>query len=109
MKRTSRGVMRSCTSGVFRSAAASGRPCLLGYIGKCSAPCVGRIDPDGHREIVEDLCAFLAGNTNQVTRRLRNQMLAASDALEFEKAAVIRDQLAALDRELATGAPTPLS
>ncbi len=96
--------MRSCSGGVFRNAKASGRPCLLGYIGKCSAPCVGRIDPDGHREIVEDLCAFLAGNTNQVTRRLRNQMLAASDALEFEKAAVIRDQLAALDSATARNA-----
>ncbi len=45
--------MRSCTKGVFNSARASGRPCLMGYIGKCSAPCVGRIDAEAHRELVE--------------------------------------------------------
>ncbi len=89
--------MRSCTGGVFRAAKASGRPCLLGYIGKCSAPCVGRIDADEHRAIADDLCDFLAGNTTQLTRRLKRQMLAASEALEFEKAAVLRDQLGALE------------
>ena len=88
--------MRSCTAGVFRSAKASGRPCLLGYIGKCSAPCVGRIDADAHRDIVADVCDFLAGNTRHLTRRLKEQMLEASDNLEFERAAVLRDQLAAL-------------
>ncbi|MBK8463357.1 MAG: excinuclease ABC subunit UvrC [Nigerium sp.] len=89
--------MRSCSNGVFRNAAASGRPCLLGYIGKCSAPCVGRIDADDHRELAADVCDFLAGNTNHLVRRLRTQMLAASDELEFEKAAVLRDQLTALE------------
>lgn len=89
--------MRSCTNGAFRNAAAAGRPCLLGYIGKCSAPCVGRIDADHHRAIVEDVCDFLAGNTNHLVRRIRTQMLAASEELEFEKAAVLRDQLAALE------------
>ncbi len=53
--------MRSCTNGVFRSAKSSGRPCLLGYIGKCSAPCVGRIDADAHRAIVEEMSDFLGG------------------------------------------------
>lgn len=89
--------MRSCTNGVFRAAKAAGRPCLLGYIGKCAAPCVGRIDADDHRAIADDVCDFLAGNTTQLTRRLKNQMLAASDNLEFEKAAVLRDQLGALE------------
>ena len=88
--------MRSCTAGVFRSAKASGRPCLLGYIGKCSAPCVGRIDAEAHRDIVEDVCDFLAGNTRHLTGRIKEQMLEASDNLEFERAAVLRDQLAAL-------------
>ncbi|MFP5417290.1 MAG: excinuclease ABC subunit UvrC [Actinomycetes bacterium] len=88
--------MRSCTAGTFRNAAASGRPCLLGYIGKCSAPCVGRIDAEAHRELVSDVCDFLAGNTNQLTRRLQAAMLEASEALEFEKAAVLRDNLSAL-------------
>jgi excinuclease ABC subunit C len=88
--------MRSCTNGVFRNAAASGRPCLLGYIGKCAAPCVGRIGPDEHRQLVEDVCDFLAGRTDALTRRLQRQMQDAAANLEFEKAAVLRDQLHAL-------------
>ena len=88
--------MRSCTKGVFNSARASGRPCLMGYIGKCSAPCVGRIDADAHRELVEDMCDFLAGRTGALVRRLESEMYIASTNLEFERAAVLRDQLAAL-------------
>ena len=85
--------MRSCTAGVFRTAKASGRPCLFGYIGKCSAPCVGRITPEHHRELAQDMCDFLSGHTGGLTRRLERQMLTASDNLEFEKAAVLRDRL----------------
>ena len=55
--------MRSCSNGVYRRAQLSDRPCLLGYIGKCSAPCVGRVTPEEHRQIVDDFCAFLAGHT----------------------------------------------
>ena len=88
--------MRSCTNGVFRSTAASGRPCLLGYIGKCAAPCVGRIGPDEHRALAQDVCDFLAGRTNSLLRRLERQMQDAAQNLEFEKAAVLRDQLHAL-------------
>ncbi|MFV0406478.1 MAG: excinuclease ABC subunit UvrC [Propioniciclava sp.] len=88
--------MRSCTNGAFRAAKASGRPCLLGYIGKCSAPCVGKVSSEDHREIAADVCDFLAGNSQHLLRRLRQQMEAASVALEFERAAVLRDQLAAL-------------
>jgi len=88
--------MRSCTNGVFRSARASGRPCLMGYIGKCAAPCVDRIDPDAHRVLVEDVCDFLAGRTAALTRRLEAEMRIAATNLEYERAAVIRDQLVAL-------------
>ena len=88
--------MRSCTAGVFRNAHAAGRPCLLAHIGKCSAPCVGWIDAEAHRDLVADVCDFLAGNTNHLTRRIKQAMLQASDDLEFERAAVLRDQLAAL-------------
>ncbi|MGK5643418.1 UvrB/UvrC motif-containing protein, partial [Streptomyces sp. URMC 126] len=84
------------TNGVFRNAAASGRPCLLGYIGKCAAPCVGRIGPDEHRDLAQDVCDFLAGRTGVLLKRLERQMQDASDNLEFEKAAVLRDQLHAL-------------
>ena len=88
--------MRSCTNGVFRNAAASGRPCLLGYIGKCAAPCVGRIGPDEHRQLAQDVCDFLAGRTDSLLKRLDRQMQDAADNLEYEKAAVLRDQLHAL-------------
>ena len=88
--------MRSCRNGVFNNAKSAGRPCLLGYIGKCSAPCVERITPDAHREIVSDFASFMSGQTGQLVRKLEGQMMAASDELEFEKAAVLRDSLNAL-------------
>ena len=88
--------MRSCSNGVFRNAVASNRPCLLGHIGKCSAPCVGRVTADEHREIADDFCAFWAGQTRGLERKLARQMGAASEAQEYERAAVIRDSLDAL-------------
>ncbi len=92
--------MRSCSAATFRSAAASGRPCLLGYIDKCSAPCIGRITPEAHREIADDFCAFMGGQTRVIERRLENQMAAASHNMEYERAAVVRDQLGALRKIL---------
>jgi excinuclease ABC subunit C len=92
--------MRSCSAGVFRRSAQIGRPCLLGYIGKCSAPCVGRVTADEHLDIVEDFCAFMAGQTNQQIRRLEREMKAASDATEYERAARIRDDIGALNRAM---------
>lgn len=88
--------MRSCTAGVFRNAKASGRPCLLGYIGKCSAPCTGQISPDEHRQLAGDVCDFLSGRTAGLLRRLEVEMMDAAAAEEFERAAVIRDRLTAL-------------
>ncbi len=92
--------MRSCSAATFRSAAASGRPCLLGYIDKCSAPCIGRITPEAHREIADDFCAFMGGQTRVIERRLENQMAAASHNMEYERAAVVRDQLGAMRKIL---------
>jgi excinuclease ABC subunit C len=92
--------VRTCSAGVFRRAGQIGRPCLLGYIGKCSAPCVGRVDADEHRRIVEDFCAFMAGQTDQFTRRLETLMRAASDELDFERAARLRDDIGALRRAM---------
>lgn len=92
--------MRSCTTGVFNAARASGRPCLLGYLDKCSAPCVGRIGAEGHREIVEGFSAFMSGRVTELTRDLTARMQQASDGLEFERAAVLRDQLGALRRAM---------
>ncbi|GAA2345126.1 excinuclease ABC subunit UvrC [Saccharopolyspora halophila] len=91
---------RTCSSGVFKRHSQIGRPCLLGYIGKCSAPCVGRVSADEHRSIVEDFCDFLAGQTDQLMRRLDKQMQEASAELEFERAARLRDDLEALRRAM---------
>ena len=90
--------MRSCSNGVFNSAKASGRPCLLGYIGKCAAPCVGRIDPGPHRELVNGVCEFLAGRTTGLVAGLQAEMQQAAQNEEFERAAVLRDRLVALQQ-----------
>lgn len=91
---------RTCSNGVFKRHGQIGRPCLLGYIGKCSAPCVGRVSADEHRDIVEDFCDFLAGRTDHMMKRLEKEMTAASAELEFERAARLRDDLAALRRAM---------
>ncbi len=92
--------MRSCSQGVFRRAAAIGRPCLLGDIGKCAAPCVGRVTVEEHRAIVDDFLAFMGGQTAGFTKRIEKRMREASDAEEFELAAKLRDDLAAMQRVL---------
>ncbi|MCR6482665.1 excinuclease ABC subunit UvrC [Amycolatopsis sp. OK19-0408] len=91
---------RTCSAGVFRRHGQIGRPCLLGYIDKCSAPCVGRVSAGEHRDIVEDFCDFLAGKTDVMIKRLENEMAAASEDLEFERAARLRDDLGALRRAM---------
>jgi excinuclease ABC subunit C len=92
--------MRSCSQGVFRRAQLSDRPCLLGYIGKCSAPCVGRIGQEEHRQIAQDFCTFLSGQTAGFIRDLEREMKQAAAELEFEKAARLRDDLGALQRAM---------
>ncbi|MEQ6899573.1 excinuclease ABC subunit UvrC [Nocardioides sp. YIM 152588] len=92
--------MRSCTNGVFKRSAQIGRPCLLGYIDKCAAPCVGQVSAEEHRAIVDDFCDFMAGRTRQFTKRIEQEMYAASDALDFEKAARLRDDLQAMEKAL---------
>ncbi|MCU1432366.1 MAG: excinuclease subunit, partial [Actinotalea sp.] len=90
--------VRTCSSGVFKRAAQSGRPCLLGYIDKCSAPCVGRVTAEEHHALAEDFCDFMAGDTAKFVRRLERRMQEASAALEFEAAARLRDDIGALMR-----------
>ncbi|MDQ2783336.1 MAG: excinuclease ABC subunit UvrC [Actinomycetota bacterium] len=92
--------MRTCSSGVFKRATQSGRPCLLGYIDKCSAPCVGRVTPQEHRAIAEDFCDFMAGNTAKFVRRIERRMQEASSAQEYELAARLRDDVGALNKAL---------
>jgi excinuclease ABC subunit C len=91
---------RTCSAGVFKRAGQVGRPCLLGYIEKCSAPCVGRVTAEEHRAIVLDFCDFMAGKTDIMMKRLERRMAEASDNLEFELAARIRDDLEALRRAM---------
>jgi excinuclease ABC subunit C len=92
--------MRSCSNGVFKRSGQIGRPCLLGYIEKCSAPCVGNISADDHRAIVDDFCDFMAGHTNTFVKRIRDEMYAASEGLDFERAARLRDDLGAIEKAL---------
>ncbi len=92
--------MRSCSNGVFRRAQQIGRPCLLGDIGRCAAPCVGRVTANEHRVIVEDFTTFIAGQTTAYLRGLERDMAAAARDLEYERAAVLRDDIAALTKVL---------
>ncbi|WP_051198253.1 excinuclease ABC subunit UvrC [Gordonia shandongensis] len=92
--------VRTCSKGVFRRSEQMGRPCLLGYIDKCSAPCVGRVSAQEHRQIVDDFCDFLAGRTDGLIRRLEREMLQASEELDFERAARLRDDVSALRRAM---------
>lgn len=91
---------RTCSGGVFKRHNQIGRPCLLGYIDKCSAPCVGRVSAEEHRRIVLDFCDFLAGKTDRLARDMEQQMLAAAEELNFERAARLRDDIGALKRAL---------
>ncbi len=91
---------RTCSAGVFKRQQQIGRPCLLGYIGKCSAPCVGWVSADEHRRIVEDFCDFLSGKTDRFIRDLEKQMADAAERLDFEKAARLRDDISAMKRAL---------
>jgi excinuclease ABC subunit C len=92
--------VRTCSAGVFKRAGQIGRPCLLGYIGKCSAPCVGRVTEAEHRELAEDFCDFMAGQTTRFIKALESQMREAAASEEFERAARLRDDIKALQRAL---------
>ncbi|MEU2777050.1 excinuclease ABC subunit UvrC [Streptomyces sp. NPDC007162] len=92
--------VRTCSAGVFKNATRTGRPCLLGYIGKCSAPCVGRIDPEDHRELADEFCDFMAGRTGTYLRRLENRMTEAAEEMEYERAARLRDDIGALKKAM---------
>ncbi|MFD5475074.1 excinuclease ABC subunit UvrC [Streptomyces sp. NPDC127105] len=92
--------VRTCSAGVFKNAARTGRPCLLGYIGKCSAPCVGRVSAEEHRELAEDFSDFMAGRTGTYLRRLEKQMTEAAEEMEYERAARLRDDIEALKKAM---------
>lgn len=85
--------VRTCSQGVFDRCARRGRPCLLFHIERCSGPCVGAVDAHRHRQIVDELCAFLDGETKPVISRLEEEMKRYASGQEYELAAKYRDQL----------------
>jgi excinuclease ABC subunit C len=93
--------VRTCSKGVFDRCARTGRPCLLYHIGRCTAPCVGHVSDAEHRELVDELIAFLEGDTDPVLDELDKRMHAEAEQLNFEAAARIRDQLEAVKKALA--------
>ena len=74
------------------------RPCLYYEMKLCLGPCIGAIDKESYRQVVDDFCKFLEGKTDVVMKRLKADMASHSDALNYEKAAVIRDQIQAIER-----------
>jgi excinuclease ABC subunit C len=92
--------VRTCSAGVFKRSGQIGRPCLLGYIGKCSAPCVKRVSAEEHRALAQDFCDFMAGQTSRFASRLEAEMMQAAQEEEFERAARLRDDLRALERAI---------
>lgn len=93
--------IRTCSPAKFNQHQRLGRPCLLFHIEKCSGPCVGEIDEVSYRQLVEELMGFLEGDTDEIVGRLRDDMASAARSLEFERAARLRDRLAAVERAIA--------
>lgn len=90
--------VRSCSTGVLRRAERSGRPCLLGYIDKCAAPCVGRISPEDHKALAQDFCDFMGGEAKRFIGTLEKKMAAAAVEMDYEQAARLRDDVIALKK-----------
>ena len=90
--------VRSCSNSNFERAARINRPCLLGDIGKCAAPCVDRISKQEHRTLANRLSEFISDGSVDIITELRVEMERASEAEEFERAGKLRDQLVALER-----------
>jgi excinuclease ABC subunit C len=92
--------MRSCSESTYKRAEQTGRPCLLGDIGKCAAPCVGRVTKGEHKSIALDFASFMAGNDSKYVGEVSKKMKAASAEQDYESAARFRDQLGALTTAL---------
>jgi excinuclease ABC subunit C len=92
--------IRTCSPGKFREHERLGRPCLLYHIEKCSGPCVREIDEVAYRQLVDELCQFLEGDTDPIVKRLDAEMREAAGSLEYERAARVRDRLAAVRRAI---------
>ncbi|MDE2409197.1 MAG: excinuclease ABC subunit UvrC [Actinomycetales bacterium] len=92
--------VRSCTQGVFDRAKRTGRACLLGDIGKCAAPCVGRVTSDEHKKIARDFIDFMGGGDTRIVAGLKQRMISASEEQQYELAAQLRDDYQALEKVL---------
>ena len=92
--------VRTCSKGVFDRCRRADRPCLLHHIGRCAAPCVGKVTEEEHRDLVDDLIRFLEGDTDTTLSDLEERMTEEAGKLNFESAARIRDQLASVRRAL---------
>ena len=92
--------VRTCSPGKFRQHERLGRPCLLFHIEKCAGPCVGEVSANDYESMVSELCGFLGGDTDEVVARLTGEMSDAAKALEFEKAARLRDRLESVERAI---------
>ncbi|MDO4572646.1 MAG: excinuclease ABC subunit UvrC [Clostridia bacterium] len=89
--------IRHCKKDIARAIARRERPCLMHHLGKCCAPCSGKVSRESYHALLEEVLAFLDGHTDELLRAVRAQMLAASEAMEFERAAVLRDRLRAIE------------
>ena len=92
--------VRTCSQAKFNQHERLGRPCLLFHIEKCAGPCVGEIEEMPYRQLVTDLCEFLDGDTDEIVDRLEADMQSAATALEFERAARLRDRLLAVRKAI---------
>jgi excinuclease ABC subunit C len=92
--------VRTCAASKFKQHERLGRPCLLFHIEKCSGPCVGEISAADYKVHVDGLMKFLDGDNNEIVASLEKQMIAASEATDYERAAKIRDRLTAIHQVL---------
>jgi excinuclease ABC subunit C len=92
--------IRTCSPAKFNEHERLGRPCLLYHIEKCSGPCVGEVDEATYRVLVDELCEFLDGDTDEIVARIEADMKAAAAELEFERAARYRDRLTAVRKAI---------
>ena len=90
--------IRSCSAGNFERARRTNRQCLLGDIGKCAAPCVGRISPEEHKDLGKKLITFMGASNGDILPMLRTEMAQASERQEYERAAKIRDSISSLEK-----------
>lgn len=96
--------MRSCSESTYKRARQTGRPCLLGDIGKCAAPCVGRVTLEDHKSIALDFASFMGGNDSRYIATITRRMSESAADQDYESAARYRDQVGAMKTALAKNA-----